>query len=42
MKYDMVEKPPYLDIYPKAILNNNIFTVIEQNKEVSILDWIEK
>lgn len=39
---DMVEKPPYLDIYPKAILNNNIFTVIEQNKEVSILDWIEK
>lgn len=39
---DTVEKPPYLDIYPKAVLNSNTFTVIEQGEEVSIFDWIKE
>ena len=39
---DMVEKPPYLDIYPRVVLNDNQFTVIEQDKEISILNWLKE
>ena len=36
-----VEKPPYIELYPKAIFRDDKFQVLVDGKEVDLIDWID-
>ena len=36
-----IEKPPYIELYPKAILKDDRFYVLVEEKEVDLVDWID-
>lgn len=39
---DAQKIPPYLEIYPTALLKNGIFTILDKGKEYSINNWIKE